>query len=79
MPSEGLIELPVFYYSDLLKVTVDNNEMFYSPIKFNNYFLAAIKLKPGLHNITIRFNGLVWANLLSLIAWFTLIFFLLLI
>lgn len=75
LPTEGLIELPVFYYPNLLKVMVDDNKMIYFPSKFNNYFLAALKLKPGLHNITIRFNGLVWANWLSLIAWFILIVF----
>ncbi len=67
--TEGLIELPALYYPKLLKITVDGNKMLYSAVKFNNYFLAAIKLKPGLHNITIRFNGLVWANWISLIAW----------
>lgn len=76
-PTEGIFELPVIYYPNLLTITLDGKKVSYLRIKFEGYYLAGLKLKPGQHHILIKFTGLAWANWLSLMALFVLIGFML--
>ncbi len=72
-PTGGLFELPVIFYPDLLSMQVDGKKASYLPIRFEDSYLAGLKLSSGVHNIMIKFTGLAWANWLSLTAWFILI------
>ncbi len=71
--TKGLFEFPILYYPNLISIKVDDREYSYAPIKYKNYYLTALKLDIGEHNIIIKFTGLLWANWLSLIAWSILI------
>lgn len=76
------VQLPVLFYPQLLSVMVDGNPAPYMPLPagaypfnyaagrgVNPYLLAGVRLEPGVHEVTARFQGLWWANLTSAIAW----------
>jgi hypothetical protein len=64
-----LIELPVIFYPDMLRVTLNKNLVPISNVLYENTLLAAITPEAGENNITIEFTGLMWANTLSYAAW----------
>jgi hypothetical protein len=61
----AVVQLPVLFYPGLLRVR-DNGE----PIPFGILDEeVAIRLPPGEHTVTVRFQGIRWANILGLIGW----------
>lgn len=60
-----MVQLPVFYYPNLLAVRVDDRPASYGAI--GRY--VALSLPAGEHQITVDFIGVQWANILSAIGW----------
>ncbi|MEL4896486.1 6-pyruvoyl-tetrahydropterin synthase-related protein [Crocosphaera sp. Alani8] len=70
----NIVQLPVLYYPDMLKVWV-NDQRFYkiSAVHYRDYNLTGVDLKPGTYTIRSTFHGLAWANWISSLAWLGLI------
>jgi hypothetical protein len=65
-----LLELPVFYYPDMLNITLNGKSVAYHSILQGSYLLVGIVPLPGANNtIHIQFRGLLWANFISYGAW----------
>jgi hypothetical protein len=60
-----LLQLPVLYYPGMLRVRDDGNEIPFANL--GRY--VAVELPPGNHSISVRFDGVGWANATSGIAW----------
>ncbi|MDR3491882.1 MAG: hypothetical protein P4M12_07575 [Gammaproteobacteria bacterium] len=61
------VQLPIFYYPNMLSITVNGKPADYTPsLYYKNYVLAGVNLSPGLNEITVQFTGIKWANWLSL-------------
>ncbi len=69
-----IVQLPVLYYPDMLKVSV-NGKPSKRPfaVHYRDYNLTGLDLKPGTYNIRATFHGLAWANWISGLAWLGLI------
>lgn len=66
----NLLELPVFYYRDMLNITVNAKPVNYESVLFGQYLLTGIKPASGVMNtIHIQFRGLLWANYISYFGW----------
>ncbi|MGD1276702.1 MAG: hypothetical protein ABR964_05710 [Tepidisphaeraceae bacterium] len=60
-----LLEMPVLYYPRVLEVR-DNGR----PVAYGNAGrFVALPLQPGAHQISVRFIGVHWANVLGALAW----------
>ena len=58
------VQLPVLYYPRLLEVRDNGN-----PIAYGNVGrFVALELSPGPHRIDVRFAGVGWANLLTVVG-----------
>ncbi len=70
----NIVQLPVLYYPDMVKVWV-NDERFKNifPAYHRDYNLIGLNLEPGTYTIKTTFHGLAWANWISGIAWLGLI------
>ncbi|WP_107668320.1 6-pyruvoyl-tetrahydropterin synthase-related protein [Cyanothece sp. BG0011] len=70
----NIVQLPVLYYPQMLKVWV-NNERFKKifPVHYRDYNLTGLDLEPGNYTIKTTFHGLAWANWISGLAWLGLI------
>jgi hypothetical protein len=69
-PGIEQLELPVFYYHDMLNILVNGKPVAYESILQGRYLIAGIKPEVGVENvIDIQFRGLLWANFLSSISW----------
>ncbi len=65
-----VIELPILYYPNLLKITVNGHQMPYFPSQVAaNTVVAAVELPKGNYIIDSRFTGLSTANYISYTAW----------
>jgi hypothetical protein len=65
-----LIELPIFYYPELLNITINGKGVPYASIFYDYYLIAGVKPDPGQVNvIEFQFRGLLWANYISAMAW----------
>ncbi|UAJ73428.1 hypothetical protein IQE94_03700 [Synechocystis sp. PCC 7339] len=74
IPTEaGLVQLPILYYPDMQQVVVDNQSTAGFFTNYRDFNLLSLNLSPGKHRIQVKFTGLTWANLISFIAWLTLI------
>jgi hypothetical protein len=62
-------QLQMLYYPQLLDVRIDGREGPYFPIPEHNYMLVGVRLEPGEHQVTARFRGVAWANIVCAIAW----------
>ncbi len=72
--NESSVQLPVLYYPKLLKVSVDGNDVSYFPLRYKKELaLTGINLARGPHVVQAEFNGITWANQLSLFAWIILL------
>jgi uncharacterized membrane protein len=70
MPEEGeLIELPIFYYPDLLYITLNGKTVEYKAALYQNKSVATVYSVAGNNIITMQFKGLTWANDLSFLTW----------
>jgi hypothetical protein len=65
----GLVQLPVLFYPGLLEAQVDGQTAPYLPLSHRGYVLVGLQLPPGEHRISVRFEGLAWANRVSGVAW----------
>lgn len=66
----NLLELPVFYYPDLLNIKLNNRAIGYKGVFVYEHLAAAINPKKGTNNhIEINFLGLGWANQITYLAW----------
>jgi hypothetical protein len=66
----NLIELPMFYYPDMLRVTLNGKSVPYQGILSNNRIVLGVVPEAGENNIIkAKFVGLSWANLASRISW----------
>jgi hypothetical protein len=64
------IELPILYYPDLMRVTLNGKRVAYHSVLYDDMLITAVRSVPGTVNkIKIYFNGLTWANNLSMAAW----------
>jgi hypothetical protein len=71
-----LIELPIFYYPDMLAVTVNGRRVDYQSVLYKDYLIAAVVPVAGTENIiSAEFVGLEWANFVSAMSWGLLILF----
>lgn len=68
-PEVSWVQLPVFYYPDLLQVRVNGKQVSYFPLGYEDFVLVGLKLQPGFYDISVEFKGIVWANWLSGLAW----------
>ncbi|MGK7941878.1 MAG: 6-pyruvoyl-tetrahydropterin synthase-related protein [Crocosphaera sp.] len=69
-----VVQLPILYYRDMLKVWIDGQRS-QRPfaVHHHDYNLTGLTLEPGTHNIRVTFHGLAWANWISGLAWLGLI------
>lgn len=71
------LELPYYYYPRLLKVTLNGKNVDYRGIVDGNSLLVGITPIPNIeNNISIEFQGIKWANFLSIFAWILWLFYL---
>lgn len=69
-PTIALVELPIFYYPDMLDIRLNGRSVNYYSVAYNSHLIAGIKPEPGKTNlIKFRFRGLMWANYTSFAAW----------
>ncbi|EAZ92657.1 hypothetical protein CY0110_23861 [Crocosphaera chwakensis CCY0110] len=70
----NIVQLPVLYYPDMLKVRV-NGKTSKRPfaVHYRDYNLTGLDLEPGTYDIHATFHGLGWANWISGLAWLGLI------
>jgi hypothetical protein len=64
-----MMELPVYYFPDMLEVVLNGKKIHYQSIYYHDYLLTTVTPLAGKNNIQITFRGLVWANVLSLLFW----------
>jgi hypothetical protein len=65
-----LIELPILYYPALLRITLNGKITPYKGIVYKNNLIVGITPIAGANNqITVKFTGLIWANMVSLLSW----------
>ncbi|WP_267383226.1 hypothetical protein [Cyanobacterium sp. uoEpiScrs1] len=64
-----IIQLPILYYPQMLRVLVDDQSVQYFPVNHRDYNLVGLNLKPGIHKIHVTFHGLAWTNWISCLAW----------
>lgn len=77
LTTSGIVQLPILYYPRLLNITVDGENVPYYPLPYlNGLVLSGVTVKPGMHDITFNFQGIAWANRISLITWILLLFLL---
>ncbi len=65
---DATVQLPVMYYPQMLEVKVDgkNAESFPTTSTVSgDIVLAGLNLSAGMHEITVEFRGMAWANYLS--------------
>lgn len=66
----NLIELPILYYPKLLTLTLNGKVVPYQGVVYQNNLIVGIEPIAGTMNIiTAQFNGLKWANIISLLSW----------
>ena len=69
---EQWVQLPILYYPDMLKITVNGKAVPYSPSltkdQYRAYLLATIQLPIGSTAVSAQFTGLPYANHLSEIS-----------
>jgi hypothetical protein len=71
-----LLELPAFYYPNMLNIMVNGKAVPYKSVLVGGYLLVGIQPAEGVtNNIQISFQGLLWANFISYGAWFLLLIF----
>jgi hypothetical protein len=63
------VQLPALFYPDMQQVEVDGRSARFFPIVLNELVLTGVQLEPGVHDLTIRFHGVTWANRVSAFAW----------
>jgi 6-pyruvoyl-tetrahydropterin synthase-like protein len=64
------LELPVFYYPEMLNIVVNGRPVAYESILHGKYLIVGIRPQAGVMNdIDIQFRGLLWANFISDIGW----------
>jgi ABC-type multidrug transport system fused ATPase/permease subunit len=69
-----IVQLPILYYSQMLKVWVnDQRSQKPFPVHYRDYNLTGLDLEPGTYKIRATFEGLGWANWMSIVAWLGLI------
>jgi hypothetical protein len=65
-----LLELPVFYYPDMLNITLNGRSVPYFSVLDGALLIVGIQPEPGQTNvINIQFRGLLWANFISVMCW----------
>lgn len=72
-----IVQLPMFYYPNMLSVSLNGNQISYFPIEhlIEHYLgnfpaaLTAVIIPPGQYQIEAEFRGIVWANYVSMTAW----------
>lgn len=65
-----LLELPVLYYPNLLSVKVNGVSVSYQGVLNHGYLMTGIVPQAGkINSIQVRFRGLLWANIVSWVAW----------
>ncbi|MDR3492007.1 MAG: hypothetical protein P4M12_08210 [Gammaproteobacteria bacterium] len=70
-----LLELPVHYYPDMLRVTVNGKSTPYDSMLKNGFALTTIQPDVDKFNkITVQFVGLQWANYVSAATWISVFF-----
>lgn len=65
-----VLELPILYYPQLLQIKLNGKTVPYFGVMKGSNLLVGVTPKPSsLNKIDIKFRGLPWANLLSLMFW----------
>lgn len=63
------IVLPMLWYPNMIKVTMDNQPITYSPVLYKDKLFVGVQATEGDHTFKARFTGITWANTLSGFAW----------
>ena len=64
------LALPIYFYPDLLLITLNNKPVPYFGILYKNHLITGINAIPGqMNTVNIQFRGLLWANTLSSMGW----------
>jgi len=75
-PGIDLLELPAFYYPNMLNIIVNGKAVPYKSILMGGYLLTGIQPVAGkMNDIHITFQGILWANFISYGAWSLLLIF----
>lgn len=74
----NIVQLPIFYYPDMLNIKVNGQKIEYIPTKSSSFTFVGLRLPKGSYKIESYFQGVEWANWISIFAWFVLIVSLLL-
>jgi hypothetical protein len=68
--SVHLLELPIFFYPELLSITLNGKRVAYDSVFYENHLIAGITPQTNmLNSIRIQFKGLDWANTVSGLSW----------
>jgi len=68
-PNIKLIELPMLFYPDMLKVTINGKPAAYGNILYSERVITTVSPPAGPAKIEVQFQGLLWANVLSIFGW----------
>ena len=65
-----IIELPVYYYPNMLRIFLNHTQINYKSIYYGNYLIPYVKPSMGTMSLyKIQFIGLDWANYISEVFW----------
>jgi len=65
-----LLELPILYYPQLLHIELNGKSISYKSVLYQDRLIAAVQPIAGqMNTVRMRFQGLPWANWISLFAW----------
>ena len=73
-PDMQTVLLPVLYYPELLRITLDGHVIAYQAMNAGKYLLATINAPAGEHELTATFVGCRWANWVSGVMWVAILF-----
>ncbi|HSW70087.1 MAG TPA: hypothetical protein VLI69_08075 [Gammaproteobacteria bacterium] len=68
--SSNFIELPIFYYPNMLNILVNGKPVSYISVLYHDALITGITPEAGKENvIQVKFVGFLWANFVSSLAW----------
>lgn len=65
----NVVQLPIFYYPDMLNIKVNGQKVNYFATQYDKFTLVGLVLPRGTYTIESYFQGLPWANWMSVFMW----------